>query len=163
MRRFTTFEPSFVDWAGFAEYAPHFGGRKNRTSQAQKAGLRYERKAQGYMLELHPDQYVASPWIVFRLKGEPLLRWCQPDGILVDIAQARLTIVEIKLRHMVEAYVQVTGIYEPVLRKLFPGWQFRHLEVTRFYDPDTHFPVPVQLVSTPELTPHGRFGVHIWK
>jgi hypothetical protein len=125
-------------------------------------GLRYERRAQEYLLEVYPDSYVPSPWIAFRLRYEPLLRYCQPDGLLVDIEQGRVTIIEIKYRHMVEAYVQLTGIYDPVVKKLFPGWDVRHVEMARWYDPGTAFPVPVQLLSCIDLAAKGRFGVHIW-
>jgi hypothetical protein len=164
MRRFTTFDAEAVDWAAFAANAPHFGGRKNRSSPAQKAGLRYERKAQVYLEEMYPNNYVASPWIVFRLRHEPMVRWCQPDGLVVDPQESKLTIIEIKLRHMAEAYTQMTGIYDPVIRKIFPpNWRIRHCEVVRYYDPDSLFPVPVQLVTDPLMTPAGRFAVHIWR
>lgn len=128
------------------------------------AGIRYERKAQAYLQELYPDTYVASPWLMFRMAYEPLLRWCQPDGLLFDIERGEITIVEIKLRHMKEAYTQITGIYHPVLRSIFPiPWTFRHLEVTRFYDPAVPFPARIQLVSDPMLTPKSVFGVHIYR
>lgn len=163
MRKFCIFEADQVLWAGLLREPPHFGGRKNRSTYAQRLGIRYEHKAQEHLLELFPDGYVASPWIAFRLKGEPMLRFCQPDGIIVDPWQGRVTIVEIKLRHMPEAYTQITGIYHPVLSHLFPGWDIRHVEMTRWYDPHIHFPVPVQLISDLTLVPRGRFGVHIWR
>jgi len=164
VRHLNVFDFNQVSWAALAQAAPHFGGRKNRSSQAQKAGLRYERKAQEYLQELFPDHYVASPWLVFRLVREPYMRWCQPDGILIEPERSFVTIIEIKLRHMPEAYAQINGIYLPVLRRLFAGsgFHFRQLEVVRWYDPSQQFPVPVQLVSTPALTPTGRFGVHIF-
>lgn len=163
MRAFFTFEPEQVAWAGILAQPPHFGARKNHSSPAQKLGIRYERRAQEHLLSLYPDNYVPSPWIAFRLKGEPMLRFCQPDGFIVDIPDKRITIVEIKLRHMVEAYTQIVGIYDPVLRNIFPGWDVRHVEMTRWYDPHTAFPVPVQLLSCIDLAPNGRFGVHIWR
>lgn len=162
MRRFFCFEAWQVEWAAVAATIPHFGARKNRPTQAQKAGLRYERKAQDYLQSLYPDSYVASPWLVFRLRQEPCLRWCQPDGVIVDPSASTITIVEIKLRHMAEAYTQVNGIYLPVLRKIFPGWHFRQVEVTRWYDPAANFPVPVQLLSGIDVASRSRFGVHIW-
>lgn len=163
MRRFFHFEPGQVEWAALAARAPYFGGRKNRMSDAQRAGIRYERRAQQYLMELFPDTYVPSPWLVFRLRQEPCLRWCQPDGFVLDIERGILIIVEIKLRHMVEAYTQVNGIYMPVLKKIFPNYSFRQVEVTRWYDASTHFPVPVQLLSGIEMAPASRFGVHLWK
>lgn len=161
MRNFLVFEPNQVEWAAISRNAPHFG-RKNYGSRAMRAGIKYERRAQGYLNELYPDTYVESPWLMFRLRREPMLRWCQPDGMVVDIERGILLIVEIKLRHCAEAYTQINGIYHPVLHKIFPGFAFRQVEVTRWYDPATHFPVPVQLVSSLSLVPSGRFGVHIW-
>lgn len=164
VRNFVTFEEGMVDWAGLAVHRPRFGGRRLPTTGAQKAGLAYERRAQGYLCELFPDQYVPSPWVAFRLKGEPLIRYCQPDGLIVDIAQSRVTVVEIKLRHCIEAYIQLNGIYLPVVRKLFPlPWELRQLEVTRYYDAMVGFPVKPQLVSNVELTPRSQFGVHIFR
>lgn len=164
MRSFTTFEPSAVEWAAFSAVTPRFGGRKNHgRSPAQREGLRYEARAQDYLLQLYPDTYVPSPWLTFRLRHEPMPRWCQPDGIIVDMETGRLIIIEIKLRHMAEAYTQVIGIYQPVLKKIFPGWEMRHVEMVRWYDAGSYFPVPVQLISNIDLAPRGRFGVHIWK
>jgi hypothetical protein len=163
MRRFFCFESWQVEWAALASSTPRFGAKKNHSTEAQKAGIRYERRAQEYLMELYPDTYVASPWLVFRLQREPTMRWCQPDGFIVDVERGVLTIVEIKLRHMVEAYTQVTGIYHPVLKKIFPRFSFRHVEVTRWYDPATDFPVPVQLLSGIDLASSSRFGVHVWK
>lgn len=161
-RNFLVFEPRDVQWAGMCRYPPSFGARKNRSSQAQRAGLKYERKAQEHMMALYPDSYVPSPWLMFRLKSEPLLRYCQPDGFVCDIERGIITIVEIKLRHCAEAYSQVIGIYWPVLKQIFPTFEFRWMELTRFYDPMTDFPVPVQMVSDVDLVPRGRFAVHIW-
>lgn len=161
-RRFSTFLPQHVDWAGFAARAPHFGGPRARGSAKQKAGRRYERRAQEYLEQLFPDDYVASPWLVFRLKQEPFVRWCQPDGIRVDPWARTITIVEIKLSHTPDAYTQINGIYMPVLQHIFHGWDFRQVEVARWYDPNTHFPVPVQLISHVQLAPRGRFAVHLY-
>lgn len=162
MRRFFCFESWQVEWAAFMARQPHFGARKNRPTQAQRAGIRYERRAQEYLLELYPHSYVPSPWLSFRLHKEPCLRFCQPDGIIIDVEKSTITIVEIKLRHMAEAYTQVNGIYLPVLRKIFPRFFFKQVEMTRWYDPAAHFPVPVQLLSGIDLASHARFGVHIW-
>jgi hypothetical protein len=163
VRRFELFDADAVTWAAFANFRPHFGGRKNRSSPAQKAGIRYEYKAQDYLEALYPVHYVRSPWLMFRLKGEPIPRFCQPDGIIVEPERSRIIIVEIKLRHCAEAYTQVTGIYAPVLRKIFPPpWGFRFVELTRWYDPAVSFPAPIQKLSDISLVPGGRFGVHIW-
>lgn len=162
MRNFHIFHTEQVVWAAIMSGPPYFGGRKNRQTRVQKAGIAYERKAHAYLNALYPDTYVESPWIAFRLKGEPMLRYCQPDGVLIDILERKLTIIEIKLRHMPEAHTQITGIYAPVLHFLFPEFRVRHVEFCRWYDPHTAFPVSVQLISDIALAPHNKFAVHIW-
>lgn len=164
MRHFITFEPQNVEWAGLMRRPPHFGGRKNRSSAAQRAGINYERRCQDeYLSQLYPDTYIPSPWVAFRLKREPLLRYCQPDGLIVDIPRLRVIITEIKLRHCREAYIQLTGIYEPVVRRLFAGWDVRLVEVCKWYDSGIPFPVQPVMLSDLDLAPYGRLGVHIWK
>lgn len=163
MRRFITFEPSAVEWAGFMTRPPHFGGTKNHSSPAQRAGLKYERKAQDYLGELYPDHQVPSPWLAFRLKHEPLLRFCQPDTLLVEPELSRVTIIEIKLRHCREAFTQLSGIYDPVVRRLFPRWDIRWVELCKWYDPGIPFPVQPVLLSDISLAPRFGVGVHIWK
>lgn len=162
MRNFSLFSLEQVEWAAFMRSPPRFGGRKNRQSRAQRAGVAYERKAQDWLEELYPDTYVRSPWIAFRLKGEPMMRYCQPDGVVIDIVESKLTIIEIKLRHMPEAYQQITGIYEPVLRKILPEFRVRRVELVQWYDPHTYFPTRVQMISDISLAAHGAFCVHIW-
>ena len=88
--------------------------------------------------------------------------WCQPDGLLVDLAAQTITIIEIKLRHTVIAWHQLRQLYEPVMRHLMgPQWGYSVLEIVRWYDGRTPFPEKVQLVRDITKVPADVFGVHI--
>lgn len=168
-RRFYTFDYYSVVSAALLKGQPLWATVKNRPTAARRAGLRYEARAQAHLHELYPEElmdqgiaYLQSPWIIFSLKGEPMPKYCQPDGLIIDLPKSRITVVEIKLKHTADAHTQLAGIYTPVVRRIFPGFQIRTLELTRWYDPAIDFPVPVQLVSDISLVPSGRMGVHIW-
>lgn len=155
--------------ANFASKPPRFVKPTKQTS-ARRAGLIYERKAQGYILrklEEVPNKHrrvTPSPWIVFRSKGDGpnQVRYCQPDCLIFDGWERKITIVEIKLQHCAEAYNQVRKLYEPVLKVMYPNYQFAALELVQWFDP--HIP----FVETYYFEPHicdaetNRFAIHIW-
>ncbi len=148
-----TLEPPFITAA-----------KKVRVSGKKGEGNRYERKAQAYLQESLGIQYVPGPWFRFRSYASDKWRFCQPDGLLIDIPTGRITIVEIKLKHTAVAWWQVRQLYEPVLQSLFPSalWSFAACEVVRWYDPDTPFPEALRLSPTIESIKPGQFGLHIW-
>lgn len=104
-----------------------------------------------------------SPWFVFAQEGYSRPRWCQPDGLLLDLYAGRIVIVEIKYQHTPDAWWQVRQLYQPVVRSAFgPDWDIRACEVVKWYDPAIGFPEPVALAKDPALV-RDTFGVHIWK
>lgn len=105
-------------------------------------------------------RYIPSQWFKFQRFGQRL-NFCQTDGLLFTPRQQKILIVECKYKHTPDAYFQVENKYVPVLSKLFPGWTICTVEVVHWYDPSTHFPVPVSLVKNIEETMPGQFGVHI--
>ena len=131
-----------------------------KPSGAQAAGLRYERKVQEKFSNLYEGEYVRSPWFHFLSKG---WKWCQPDGLFIDILSGKIIIVEIKLRHTSNAWWQTRRLYEPVIQGIFPtsSWTYSILEVVHWYDPDTAFPEHFTFASTPFDVPDSGFGVHI--
>jgi len=136
--------------------------RTRRYSGRRADGIRYERRVHAHLLELFPDTYLPSPWLHFKSAGR--WRWCQPDGLLFDLAHGRIIIVEVKYSHTSDAWWQVRRLYLPVLRKCFPEglWRFEACEVVRWFDPLTHFPEPLEMAA--EVDQHGdKFRVHIWK
>lgn len=148
--------------ARLSPQAPPFNRGRKRTA-AQSRGIRYERKAQEYLLSQFREFYVPSPWLHFREEGAENFRWCQPDGLLIDGQRGIINIVEIKYSHTSDAWWQLKNLYLPVLKKIFPIdlWSFEMVEVVRWYDPDVFFPEPVCLANNP-LKPSTKFKVHIF-
>ncbi len=155
-----------VEWAKISDETPQFRKSRRKTAR-QLQGIRYERLAQQHLLELYPEFYIPSPWLRFLSSGSGI-RYCQPDGLLVDVEHGTVTIVEIKYQHTSDAWWQLRKLYEPVLRTLFPThlWEIRVLEVVKWYDKAVSYPEPTVLLKTPDLakeTQLGYTGVHIWK
>jgi hypothetical protein len=161
-------EVRHVSWAEFRWEGPWGEGDGPRPpAGARAAGLRYERKVHRRLLAAYGSEssalYLPAQWIIFREGSSPAARWAQPDGLLIDLGRGLVTIVEIKLRHMDKTWWWCRGLYEPLLRHLFPsGWSFACLEITRFYDPGIEWPEPLRLVREPDALRAGQFGCHIW-
>lgn len=96
-------------------------------------------------------------------------RYCEPDGLLIAPDEALITIVEIKLRHTVEAWWKLLYVYRPAVCAAFRGapWAVALCEVVRWYDPAEPFPehklchtqgFPGEMLA---LAP-GDVGVQIW-
>ena len=136
--------------------------RKKRYTGRRLEGVRYEKKVQSHLEDFYGDRYIPSPWIRFFTGGA--WRWCQPDGILLDVPHGLLTIVEVKYQHTSDAWWQVRQLYEPVLRVMFPEslWRFTACEVVKWYDPAIQFPEKVVLANEVSMQ-HPAFKVHIWR
>ena len=144
--------------AGFS-YPPFL--RRRRYTGRRAEGVRYEKKVQAYLLSTYAEKYVDSPWLRFYSGGK--WRWCQPDGLLIDLPAGTITIVEVKYQHTPDAWWQVRQLYQPVLQVLFPErlWTFHACEVVKWYDPAVLFPERVVLAQDVGMY-HPSFKVHIW-
>jgi hypothetical protein len=156
---------SDISYAGFAEHLPAILQKPRRAKGARQRGLVYERKATAYLYGRYLENYLALPWLEYRLHGEGRLQYAQPDGLLIDPIGGYITVVEIKYQHTVEAYWQTLGKYVPILSKIFPTalWKFKVVEVVKWYDPFVKFPAEVKLRSAVHRVLTGEFAVHIWK
>lgn len=145
-----------------AEFCSPPALRKKRYTGRRLAGIRYEKKVHEYLLSFYGDRYLPSPWLKFFAEGK--WRWCQPDGLLLDLIRGKIVIVEVKYQHTSDAWWQVQHLYLPVLQKIFPEklWGFEFCEVVKWYDPDTPFPVKTVLAQE-VCMPHPAFKVHIWR
>lgn len=156
-------EPLEVSRVSITGRAPLFAiAKKKKPTGARAAGLRYEKRVQAELLERFPKHYVPSPWLhYFDKYGQ---RWCQPDGLLVDVDQGLLTVVEMKHHHTGEAWWKLHKMYLPLVRMVFgPAWKFSCLEIVRWYDPEEIFP-NAKLCEFPHLCPPlPHTGVHILK
>lgn len=134
--------------------------RQKRYTGRRLAGVQYERKVQVHLEGIYGPRYLAGPWLQFYTGGA--WRWCQPDGLLLDPVRGRITIVEVKYQHTSDAWWQVRGLYEPVLRVIFPAslWSFDACEVVKWYDPATLFPEKTVLAQDVGME-HPSFKVHI--
>jgi hypothetical protein len=147
--------------ARFAATTPPFI-RKKRLTGRRLQGVRYEAKVQEKLLELFPAYYIPSPWLIFE-NGDGHMRYCQPDGFLLDIPNGTITVVEIKYQHTSDAWWQIWHLYMPVLRSIFPTFEFRGIEIVKWYDATTEFP-SASLIHDVRRPPHPpQTGVHILK
>lgn len=153
-----------VCWAEFSSTKPTFLREKARVRGRRGQGIKYERLAQQYLQELYGASYFASPWIRYREYENEILRWCQPDGLIIEPELGIITLVEIKYSHTYEAYRQLYRCYSPVIQKLFPPelWTFRYVEVVKWYDQQLKLPVETQLCKLPHYASEDSLGVHIW-
>src|SRR6185312_8537205 len=94
---------------------PHFP-QPIRTA-AELRGIRYERVAQAELSARYGSEYIPNPWFSYLHEGRK--RYCSCDGLLFDLLRGRITIVEIKIKHVDTAYFQVRNLYEPVVEAVF--------------------------------------------
>lgn len=155
-----------IEWASFFPAIPPFIRPLHKATGRRLKGIKYEVAAQKMILAKFPQSYFVSPWLKFScFKG---VRWCQPDGILINLEEGLITIVEMKYQHTTEAWWQMRKLYEPLLRAMFPAelWRINTLEVVKWFDPLVDY--PEQLYMLKELEDHlsipsDQTGLHIWK
>lgn len=142
---------------------PYWLARKKSTGK-RRAGEIFEKRAQEYLQGAH-DFYTPAPWIVFTSRRITRPRWCQPDGLILDVTTGICTIVEIKLKHTPRAWWQVRKLYEPVVRCLLArsSFSFAALEVVRHIDNQTPFPERWGYVRDLDCLRPEVFGVHVYR
>lgn len=105
-------------------------------------------------------RYIPSQWFQYQLPSNQL-KFCQTDGLLFTPEEKKVLIIEFKYKHTIRAYRQFEDKYVPVVSKLFPGWTIATVEICKWYDPSTPFPVDPVLKADIEQTKANEFGVHI--
>ncbi len=78
-----------------------------------------------------------NPPIHYRVANVRKARICYPDFIFEN--KGELVIAEVKLKHCVDAWGQLTNLYGPLVYKIF-GLPVRLLEITRYFDPNVEMP-----------------------
>jgi len=159
-------EAKDVKWARFSNSAPQFATRLHRRTGRRLQGVKYEKQVHEMLYNTCKGMYLASPWLHFATPGG--VKWCQPDGLLFDFEAGIVTIIEVKYQHTTDAWWQLRRLYEPVLRHIFPAslWDFRIIELVKWYDPAVEWPEKVCLVakvSEMRMLKANVTGVHIWK
>jgi hypothetical protein len=120
------------------------------------AGVRFERQVLQALKAAYGDQLEMNPWFMFLENNE--LRYCSPDAIL---HLNRPVVIEVKNGHCERAYLQLHKLYIPVLQTFFDK-PFRAVEIVKWYDPKTHFPGAMELISSVERAPYIGTGIHIF-
>ncbi len=155
-----------MTWAKLLSEPPAFATKKRKAKKkgAKYLGIKYEEKAQAYLLRKYKGKYAPSPWFKYFDAGDESLKWCQPDGVYVDVKRKLLVIVEIKLRHCPGAYWQLIHKYLPVLKHIY-GVDFKYatVELCKWYDGTEPYPVAISLRPEVADAKPGDFQVTIWK
>jgi len=154
-----------IRWADFSPSTPHFKAKRKPTGRRLQ-GIKYEAEVQQYLMRMFPHSYLPSPWL--RFGSADGMKFCQADGLLVNLEAGILTIVEVKYQHTTDAWWQLRRLYQPVLAEMFPStlWQIRVLEIVKWYDPHVEWPEPITKIAdlhTAHLVEAGTTGIHIWK
>lgn len=138
--------------------------KKRRRRGRMGVGLRYEAKVQRHLSERFGYEYVPSPWFKYSVAKSPnVVNFAQPDGLLVQPKRGRITIVEIKYNHCAESYFQLVDKYLPLVEAFFDKsiWTFPLVEVVKWYDRDTSYPVDIHMCRDIDVCRPGEIGVHI--
>ena len=152
---------SQILWASPTETAPEFALHRPRRTGARRLGQKYESRAQAHFQSQYGERYLANPWIKYQ--NETGLRWCQPDGLLFDIVNGRIVIVEIKYNHTSDAWWQLRHLYVPIVQVLFSDFEIRICEVCKWYDCAVVFPESITLMRAIEYAQADVYNLHIWR
>ena len=131
------------------------------TRGAKGNGIRFEKRVVETLEKTHSN-FFSGPAFSFKTIYNPRVV-CIPDGLF--FLKEEIVVVEIKLRHTVDAWYQLTQLYAPVVGMVFPNRRLRLLEICSSYDPVERFPEPYLTVSDLNsfLRASGpRMGVWIW-
>lgn len=123
---------------------------------AKGQGVRFERKVHDVLLSRYPT-YVSAMPIGFYSDGRKQV--AIPDGLLYT--PAGTVIVEIKLRHCMEAWFQLRRLYGPLVEKALPG-KVKLLEICQHYEPEVKFPEQFQVVTSIEQFFAGEANIGVW-
>lgn len=138
--------------------------QQRRNRGARWNGIRYQRLLDDYLTGRYGDIFTPGPWIEFIDGPTNERRWCQPDGLLIEIRRGRVSVLEAKYSHTALAYYQLFDLYIPVMLALFPPrlWTFSGIEICARYDPAV--PLPARVVLRKNLLDAipNEMNVHIW-
>jgi hypothetical protein len=147
-----------VTWAEFSPIGPFGTQAPVPQTEAQRIGLRYERKVHEHFSRRFSN-YGASQWISYKCGKGFDVRWAQPDGLMLDMEKGQVTIIEIKIRHTERAWWQLRQLYEPLVKFLFPQWTIGLCEVCRTFDPAVAWPEPFHFTPPNNVQP-GQLAVY---
>lgn len=141
--------------------------KRGRATGRFAVGIRYEREVQEYLSLLALGRadlvYLNGPWLEFSCAGEKR-RWCQPDAVILNTALGLGIVQEVKYQHTPDAWRQLTQLYVPVLKVVYPqikAWGM--VEIVNWHDPQITFPEPYEFTPDPFTVRNAsRVAVHIY-
>lgn len=130
--------------------------------QALRRGIKYEAKVHERLGEEWGLQYIPNQWWKYGLEDNRA-HYCQTDGLLFLPDRKLCVLVEVKLKHTAEAYWQTENLYVPLLAGYFRNTDIKIavVEVCKWFDPITPFPVKPTLCEELTAVHVNRFNVHI--
>lgn len=139
-RKLRDLEHAFIAWGQEAQMPRPRGA-------AAREGIRYERRVLAGLLSRFGDRRVLpGPLIHFVDAGQ---RSCAiPDALVFSPDFTKVAVVEVKLRHRVDAFYQLNSFYLPIVRLALPTLHVGSLEVCCYYDPAIQLPVPCRMVNS---------------
>lgn len=133
-------------------------------SEAQKLGIRYERKVLKELSVEYGARFAPSQWFSYRVSGDTSRRWCQVDGFLASSPnEDSLTLFEVKSRFTSDAWYQLRQLYAPVVGCVYPTASLRLVVICRSFDPWTPFPEAYSVLESLEKIPSNVMGVFPWR
>ena len=131
--------------------------RGTKRSNAISRGLDYEERVHRAFKTKYGKYYVSNAWIAYRETKTGKKRYASPDAVLFFPEEKRIKLIEIKLTHTIRAWWQLRKMYEPLIRKIFPGWKVEVVEVCSKYFKTT-WPEKIDWIYSIE-DPVSNFGV----
>ena len=156
-----------VTFASYLKTPPLFTTVPVHHTKAQKDGLRYEKRVQGYIHKLIAGRddvsVLFSPWLMYhnRSAGPTVVNFCQPDAVI--LSGSKVTIVECKLQHTNDSWQQLRLLYEPVLRKIYKDKEFALVEICKWYDSHAYYAESFYYCENVLEAEVGKVGIHIYK
>lgn len=131
--------------------------------QRFRRGLKYEAKVQLQLQERFGLRYIPGQWWKYFTALGDGPSYAQTDGILLDPARKLCVLFEVKYSHTTEAYWQVENLYVPLLQRFLRNTDYKiaAVEVCKWFDPCTPFPVKPTLCEELTAVHPERFNVHI--
>lgn len=137
--------------------------RAKRTKGPKRKGLIYQGQASEHLLQNFPSGATFGQWFKYRLQGVNRDFYCQIDCFIIDYSKPKITIVEIKLKHCIDAYYQLFELYLPILQHYY-GKEFEYacVEFVSSFDKAIPMPQSPKLLKRIEEAHPKDFSVHIW-
>lgn len=151
-----------ISWAIPVDEGPAFTKQPPRRKGVRAKGVRYENRVHLKMEDLYGERYLPSQWFKFGTEGNDI-RWCQPDGLLFDVPNGVITVLEMKYNHTPNAWWQLRLLYGPLVQFVFPSFRIRVVEVCQWYDCNVAFPEPTVLTPSVDRCGDRDFHIHIYR